>query len=120
MKQASRLFVYWAPRILGILFALFISIFALDVFELNAGFWKTTLGLSIHLIPTALILVILALAWKREWIGTIGFIALGILYIYLSWGRFPLSVYFLISGPLFLLGILFMVNWIYRDDRNLA
>ena len=30
------------------------------------------------------------------------------------WGRFPWSVYALISGPLFLLGVLFLMNWRQR------
>jgi hypothetical protein len=35
--------LYWAPRLLGILFSLFVSIFALDVFGQGYGFWEPLL-----------------------------------------------------------------------------
>ncbi len=107
-------FVFWAPRILTILFAVFLSIFALDVFGETAGFWKTTGALLMHLIPTALILLVLAVAWRREGFGVIVFTILGVFYIVTTWGRFPLSVYFTIAGPMFLLALLFLANWIQR------
>jgi hypothetical protein len=99
---------------LGIVIALFISMFALDVFGQGKGFWETTLALLIHLIPTYVILILLAVSWRWEWIGGVFFPALGLWYLMWFWGRFPLSVYFLIAGPLFLLGGLFLLNWLYR------
>src|SRR5664280_249579 len=61
MKTSTKRFLFWTPRIICILFACFISIFALDVFQENHGFWNTLLALLIHLIPTGLLLLILAL-----------------------------------------------------------
>jgi hypothetical protein len=95
-------------------FAIFISLFALDVFRAGKGFWEVTLALLIHLIPTAIVLGVLALSWRREWISAIIYIALSILYIVQTWGRFPLSTYLIIAGPLILIGILFMLNWFLR------
>jgi hypothetical protein len=94
----------------------FISTFALDVFGGGHGFWKTILALLMHLIPTGIILVMLAISWRREWVGGIVFTALGVLYLVWSWGRFPLSVYLVIAGPLFLVGVLFLFNWFYRRE----
>jgi hypothetical protein len=102
------------PRILCIIFAALISIFALDVFGEGYGFWKTVLALLIHLIPTGIILVVLALSWRWEWIGGVIFVALAALYIIAFWGRFHWSVYVIMSGSLFLLGILFLINWVCR------
>jgi len=116
MKQAVKKSLFWMPRILGILFAVFVSIFAFDVFDEGYGFWKTILALLIHLIPTGLILLALIIAWRWEWVGGILFIALGIWYIIAFWGRFILISYIMISGPLFLIAILFLVNWLYRRD----
>ena len=53
---AKRVF-HWSPRVLSILFALFLSIFALDVFSEGYAFAETILALLMHLIPTALISV---------------------------------------------------------------
>ena len=116
MKQPMKRILFWAPRILGILFAAFISIFALDVFGEGYGFWKTILALLMHLIPTGIILIVLAMSWRWEWVGGILFPALGVLYLVWSWGRFPWSVYLVMSGPLVLVGVLFLLNWVYRRE----
>lgn len=54
--------LFWTPRILCLLFAVFLSLFALDVFTEGYGFWKSILALLIHLIPTWIVLVILAVS----------------------------------------------------------
>ena len=77
---------------------------------------QTLLALAMHLIPTALILLGLAAAWRWEWVGGAAFAALGVGYIAMAWGRFPLSVYFAIAGPCFLLSALFLVGWAYRRE----
>jgi hypothetical protein len=87
------------------------SLFALDVFGEGAGFWKTTLALLIHLVPTWIILIVLTVAWRWEWVGAIVYVALGALYLVMGWGRFHWSAYVAISGPLFLVGALFLFNW---------
>ena len=115
MKIPLKQLLFWTPRILCLLFAAFISIFAADVFGAGYGFWKTILALLIHLIPTGIILVILAISWRWEWVGGILFTALGSLYLIMFWGRFHWSAYLCISGPLFLIGALFFLNWFSRN-----
>ena len=117
--KTSRL-LFWTPRILCLLFAGFISIFALDVFEENRGFWETTIALLIHLIPTGLLLIILAASWRWEWIGALIFPALGAFYIIAFWGRFSWSTYLVIAGPLMLVGVLFLMGWLQRRKSALA
>jgi hypothetical protein len=114
MKISLKQLLFWTPRILCILFAAFISIFAADVFGEGYGFWKTILALLIHLIPTGIVLVILAISWRWEWVGGILFTALGALYLIMFRGRFHWSVYLYIAGPLFLVGVLFFLNWLSR------
>ena len=116
MKTPLKRLLFWTPRILGLLFAAFISIFAADVFGEGYGFWKTVLALLIHLIPTWIVLIVLALSWRREWVGGILFTALGALYLIKFWGRFHWSAYVCIAGPLFLVGVLFFLSWLSRRD----
>jgi hypothetical protein len=104
--------LYWAPRVLGLLFAAFISIFALDVFDGQHGFWRTALAFLMHLIPTAIVLLVLAVCWRWEWVGMLIFPGLGAWYIISAWGRFHWSAYALIAGPCFLLGALFLASWL--------
>ncbi len=114
-KTAKRL-LFWTPRVICILFAMFLSLFALDVFDEGQSVWKTILELAIHLVPTYIIVIVLIVSWRWEWIGDILFIGLGLFYIVWAWGRFPLVAYVLISGPLFLIGVLFMFNWVNRKE----
>lgn len=111
MKTLPRDSLFWAPRVLCVLFAAFISLFALDVFEGNQGIWRTTIALLLHPIPTAILLALLAITWRWEWVGAVAFPALGALYIIMAWGRFSWLVYAIIAGPLFLAGGLFLANW---------
>lgn len=108
--------LFWSPRILCILFALSLCIFAADVFGDGRGFWETVLALLMHLIPSAIVLIVLAIAWRWEWVGAVVFLALGALYLIFTWGQFHWSAYVAISGPLFLIGILFLVNWFWRQE----
>jgi len=107
--------LFWAPRILGLLFAALISLFALDVFGEHRGFWQTTLALGMHLIPTALLLAVIAVSWRWEWVGAVVFPGLALFYLVSTWGRFHWSAYACISGPLFLLGALFLMSWRLRS-----
>ena len=118
MKTKMMHILYWAPRILGILFAVFISIFALDVFMEGYGFWETVVALVMHLVPTAIIVIVLLIAWRWERVGGVLFLLLGALYIAMFWDRGHWTAYLLISGPLFLIGALFLAGWHYRRDAH--
>ena len=71
-------------------------------------------GFFIHLIPNFVLILVLVVAWKHEWVGTIAYIIVGILYNVMFWGRFPVYTYLIISGPLFLIAVLFWLNWMNR------
>ncbi len=114
MTPSTRTALFWAPRLLTLLFAVFISLFALDVFTEGLGVWQTVAHLLIHLIPTALVLVLLAVAWRQDWVGAVAYGVLGTLYIVQAWGRFPLVTYVTVAGPLYVIGGLFLLNWLSR------
>ena len=116
MSPATRRWLYWMPRVLALLFALFLGLFSLDVLGEGHGFPRVLLALGMHLIPTALVLVALAVAWRWEWVGAALYLGLGILYIVLDRGRFPWSVYAIIAGPLFLVALLFLIGWLRRTE----
>lgn len=120
MNDSQRQMLFWSPRIISILFAAFISIFALDVFVEGRGALEATGALLIHLIPTAVILIALALAWRRDLLGAFAFTWLGVLYLLLAWGRLHWSAYLVISGPLFLIGILFLLNWLHKRELSVT
>ena len=116
MATVAKRTLFWAPRILALLFAAFISLFALDVFGAGYGFWEALTGFLIHLIPTYLILIALAVAWRWEWVGALLFAALGIAYLVVAWGDVDWVAYAAISGPAFLVGALFLAGWFLRRE----
>ena len=105
---------FWSPRMLCVLLAMFLSIFALDVFGESQGFWETSIALLMHLTPSGVVLILLAIAWRWPLVGAVAFPTLGLLYIATFWGRFHWSAYAAISGPLILIGVLFLVDWVRR------
>ena len=119
MNKSIKRALFWAPRILCILFALFLSLFALDVFGEGHGFWETVLALFIHLAPVYVVILVLVIAWRWEWVGAILFTAFAVFYLVETWGKFHWSAYAAISGPLFLVGLLFLLNWIYRTELRM-
>lgn len=118
MTKTSKQILFWSPRVLCILFTGFISIFALDAFGEGYDFWNTLLALALHLIPSVIIVLFLLIAWRWEWIGSIVFLILAVSYIVMAWRRFPLSVYFVVAGPLVIISMLFFMSWKYRADQK--
>jgi hypothetical protein len=116
MSPIARRLLFWTPRVLTILFAVFISVFALDVFGEHYSPGQLLVALGMHLIPTALIVVALLVAWRWEWVGAVLFFGLGVLYIVTVHDRASWDWYLFIAGPLFLVGLLFLLNWRYRAE----
>jgi hypothetical protein len=65
--------IHWAPRIAAILLIFFISLFSLDVFEMEASPLELLGGFLVHNIPSIGMLVLLILAWKRPAVGFVAF-----------------------------------------------
>ncbi len=116
MNTTTKRVIFWTPRIVCIAFALFISLFALDVLSEGYSIPKTILALLIHLIPTGIIVIALLISWRWEWVGAILFTALAVFYLVWARGKFPLITYLVMSGPLFLVGVLFLINWVHRTE----
>lgn len=116
MKKKANKFIYWIPRILSIIFLLFLAMFSLDVFEPGLSFSQILLGLFMHNIPVFILLIILWISWKYEIVGGIAFILAGLSYIItlfmnpkFEWYMISWSI--IIAGPAFLIGILFLIGW---------
>ncbi len=116
MKKPVKQLLFWTPRILCLLFAVFLSLFALDVFGEGYGAGETVQALLMHLVPTGVVLLVLAVTWRWEWVGGVLFPALGIWHLIESWGQEHWASHVLISGPLFIVGVLFLINWFYRGE----
>jgi len=121
MSTLSKRILFWAPRGLSIAFIGFLSLFALDVFGEGHGFWNTLLALVMHLIPSFVLIGVLILAWRWEWIGAVLYAAAGLLYISMvGTGSRPIATKvawsLTIAGPAFAIAALFLANWIKRRE----
>ncbi len=117
MNTPSRRALFWAPRAIGIGFAVFLSLFALDVFGKGYGFWKIVPALAIHLVPVYIVVAVLAIAWRWEWIGAVAFAGLAAWYATDVWHRHPDWV-ITIAGPLVILAVLFLFNWLKHAELH--
>ena len=110
MQPSLRTFRIWFPRVLALLYACFISVFALDSFEGHDTFLQKLGHLFLHLIPTAMVLAALGLAWHRQLIGGLVFMILGMIFTihFGTWKETGLFLMF--SMPLFVAGVGFMFS----------
>ncbi|MBU0615873.1 MAG: hypothetical protein KJ601_07310 [Nanoarchaeota archaeon] len=123
MKKINRS-IYWTPRILSIIFILFLLLMSLDIFDMHLGFWGTILGLFMHNIPTIILSAVLIISWKHEIVGAFAFILAGLLYLILilinifknGFEWFYLAWIAQISGIAFLIGIMFLLGWFKKRN----
>ncbi|MDP2967064.1 MAG: hypothetical protein Q8N87_01485 [bacterium] len=126
MEKKINRFVCWTPRILSIIFILFLAMFSLDVFDMKLGFWETALGLFMHNIPVFVLSIVLLISWKHEIVGGIAFTLAGTLYVVIilmnmlrnSFEWYMVSYSLIIAGPAFLIGILFIINWLKKQNNQ--
>ena len=112
-------FIYWTPRILSILFLLFLTLFSFDVIQPGLRLWQIALGFFMHNIPVLVLLAVLIISWKHEIVGGIVFILAGLFYITsltitsiingFEWYYIVWSLN--IAGPALFIGILFLIGW---------
>ena len=109
MDVNRRSLLHRAPRVLGIAFALFLALFALDAFSEENSFLHIVKGLLFGLIPAAIMLISVAIASRWERIGGSIYVALGLFYLF-GFGHVHWTAYFLITGSAILIGLLFWID----------
>jgi hypothetical protein len=112
------LILYWFPRILSLLYILFVSLFALDAFYGIHSFGYEILAFLKHMIPSLALIVLLIIAWKREFIGGLLFLIAGIIFTIFYTTYRVIPVFFCISCPLFIIGIAFLMDFIIRSKPS--
>lgn len=120
MKVKNSRWLFWLPRILGILMALFITLFALDVFDGSGDWGKILTGFIIHLLPTFILAVVLLIAWRWELTGGILYFGLAGYYIFMVGGKINPSVFLVIPFPLIVVGALFIVDYFLSKKGQTA
>jgi len=131
MKKESknkRDWIFWMPRIIAIIFILFLALFSFDVFDSCYSFLNCTLGLFMHNLPSIILTLILCISWpeKRGWLAGSGFILAGFLYLFFviksvlitGFEWYYLAWIAQIALPAFFVGILFFIGWRRKSSRK--
>lgn len=109
----------WIPRIAGIMVSIFIGIFALDAFSAGRPFVRALPDFLIHLVPALVLLAIVGASFRWPSVGAITLIAIAFLYaVTMSRGRLDWIV--AISGPLLVVGALFLWSWFRHSQVSRA
>jgi hypothetical protein len=110
-------FLYYTPRIAGLLMAFFIGLFALDVFGGISSIWQQILAFLIHASPAIVIAIIMIFAWRRPMIGFLlfGVAAISFLSFVFMGGEFAAGNFIMFVAPLALISALFWINWKWKD-----
>ncbi|MCX6063544.1 MAG: hypothetical protein NTV26_05050 [Caldiserica bacterium] len=70
MRNSSARFRFiWIPRALMILFILFLTMFSLDVFEMEGTLLAKLGGFVMHSIPSLVLVAVLLVAWRNPLVG---------------------------------------------------
>lgn len=109
-------FIYYTPRIAGVLMIIFVGLFALDVFGTGESFWRQLLGFVIHASPSIILAIMMFFAWRKPMIGFIVFGLAAVVFLRFVFGRdFGPGNFMLFVGPLALIAALFWMNWKWGD-----
>jgi hypothetical protein len=93
--------------------------FALDSFSPDLTIGQQILGFLIHLIPSFILLALLIIAWKWEFIGGLIFTLIGLLFIPFIYShnysmnhsvQISIGIVLMINIPFVLVGILFIIS----------
>ena len=128
MKKSIQV-LHWAPRIICILAIMFISLFALDSFDPDLTIWQQIGAFLIHLIPSFVLLALLIVAWKWEFIGGIIYTLIGLGFSPLIFMhnykmnqsvRMSIGIVMMITLPFVIVGILFILSHFKKKSHNSA
>jgi len=104
--------IHWAPRIAAILIIFFVSLFSLDVFEIEATPLELLGGFLIHNIPSIGMLVLLIFAWKRPVVGFVAFLVAAVIFsFFFVRDIYALPNLLLFVFPILLIAFLFYADW---------
>ncbi|MDD4012081.1 MAG: hypothetical protein PHI83_08035 [Sphaerochaetaceae bacterium] len=125
--KTSGIILHWLPRLLAILFICFLALFSLDVLESEGSAMEIAGGLLMHNIPSIILLVLLIIAWKREYAGAICFFCAGVVYIIINtvgviishspW-HLLITRSLIVTVPSFAIGALFLLSWKAKEGMK--
>ena len=109
MTTSDRIALF-APRVLGLALVGFLALFALDAFTEGQPLAIAIGNGAVHLVPAAIALALVAVAWRWPLVGAVGFLAAAALYAWIA-PRGHVDWIAVISGPLAIVSALYFWSW---------
>jgi hypothetical protein len=109
-----------APRLAAILIIFFISLFSLDIFEMQATPLELLGAFLMHNIPSMVLIALLIVAWKRPVVGFVAFLAAAVLFTVFfvrDLSALPNLLFFVL--PILMVAALFYADWQWLTPKNL-
>lgn len=111
--------LYGTPRSAGVVIALFVAMFALDAFDMPGSLLVKLGAFLLHALPSLIVLALLAVAWRWEWVGALVFgLAASLIFglsvqssVLMGLGNLLLFVL-----PMAAIALLFWLNWRWRAE----
>lgn len=95
---------------------MFMFLFAFDVFNKNYALGESIFAFLKALLPVFVIIFLLFISSRWALVGAILFNLSGLIYIIYNWGKYSFVSYMGVTVPIFVVGIFFLIHWIYRDE----
>ena len=107
--------INWAPRVLGVMFSLFIALFAIDVFSEGYSLVEALGDFFIHLLPAMIIFAFTVIGWYWPGYGAMLWFISGTGFV-LFFDN-PWQVDIILSAPQFLVAILFLLSKKFKNNK---
>ena len=119
MRPTYKQILHWLPRMLAIFGILFLSVFALDVFVEYATLSDIAVALTMHLVPSFLLIGATVVAWRWRILGGILFLILGFVSIFFFHTYENTWSFLIVTLPTLIVGLLFLweglITWATRE-----
>ena len=99
----------WIPRIVAIVYVLFLMIFSLNAFKIEGGTGVKIAGFIYYSLPSITVTAVLASYWRSPRACGIIFLAIGAFFTFRLGTYHSMDTFLLTSLPPLLAGILFLV-----------
>jgi hypothetical protein len=115
MKPRARALLFWMPRVVAILLVLFPTFFALNILNEDIAGGHMLLSVQVPLSPRLFLGAGVLLAWRWEWVGAVVFMGWALWYAMTTAG-FVTAGCVSLGGVPFIVGLLFLLGWMYRAE----
>ncbi|MFP4364533.1 MAG: hypothetical protein ACLFR1_11785 [Spirochaetia bacterium] len=105
----------WSGKLLAIYDILFLAMFSLTAMLPEMTWLMKAFVIFLNLFPSFIVLICLLVAWKRPDFGSIAFAAAGVLFTVIFQTYLSLELFILVSGPVFLIAVLFFLTWLLQN-----